>query len=120
MPNGTNAWILISLAGLFASGLPCVASGQASFGDPGAGRELALRRCSVCHNLEGQRSRVTRSAPSFIEMAAMRSRTDVNLRVYLRLQHVPELMLRGRGVDDLVAYILSLRGPGTVPALPPQ
>jgi hypothetical protein len=29
-------------------------------------------------------------------------------------------MLRGRGMDDLVAYILSLRGPGTVPTLPPR
>jgi mono/diheme cytochrome c family protein len=120
MPNRTNAWILIFLAGSFASGLPCVASGQASSGDPGSGRELALRRCSVCHNLEGHRSRVTRSAPSFNEMATLRSSTDVNLRVYLRLQHEPELMLRGRGMDDLVAYILSLRGPGTVPTLPPR
>lgn len=100
---------MLSCVGSLAIGLPCATSAQTS-GNPAAGRELALQRCSACHNLADRSSGVTRGTASFPDIAGMRSSTDVNLRSVLQYEHKPELLLRRRSVDDLVAFILSLRG----------
>ncbi len=108
---------MLMVASLAAT-LPLAALGQELLGDPDAGRELAQQHCAACHYVEGHGTRRTRSTPSLGEIAAKRTSTAVHLRDFLRLQHVPELELRARSVNDLVAYILSLQRPAELPALP--
>ena len=105
------------LAISFAGGVASIASAQGLSGDPALGRELAMRRCSACHDLQPQDSQRTRKASDFQAMASRRGNTAISLRSYLRLKHEPELMLGAGATDDIVAYILSLNNSGAVPGL---
>ena len=117
---GAARALLLIMVGSLASGLTFVASGQELLGDPEAGRELAQQQCAACHYVEGYRVRLTRTIPSFGEIAAKRSSSAVNLRDFLRSRHEPQLVLRARSANDIVAYILSLQAPPKLPALPPR
>ena len=53
-----------------------------------------------------------RPAPSFPQLARLSSTTELSLKVFLSLNHenMPNLMLTRDQMDDLAAYILSLKG----------
>ena len=76
-------------------------------GDPAEGMRLAMRSCVSCHGSQTAPQR----APSFSDIAAMKSTTGESLNVFLRTSHpsMPNLILTTTERDDIIAYILSLR-----------
>jgi mono/diheme cytochrome c family protein len=81
-------------------------------GNPREGRDLALRICADCHVVAPQQTRSpTDGAPPFAERARDPAITPLSLRVFLQTPHkqMPDLILTRTEIDDLIAYILSLR-----------
>jgi mono/diheme cytochrome c family protein len=82
-------------------------------GDPAAGQRLAERWCSgPCHVIGPASARGTSTGvPTFAAIARMPSTTPMSLRVFLQTPHagMPDLHLSRDEIDDLAAYILSLR-----------
>ena len=79
-----------------------------------AGQALAQRLCTECHAVQpGQLQSPATSAPPFAKIAAVPGMTSAALRVALQTSHrtMPNVMLRPDELDDVVAYILSLRSP---------
>ncbi len=91
---------------------PAAAQGQTPPGDPSAGRQLAETWCANCH-LTGpdQRSATSNGAPTFAAIAKMPAMTPAALGAFLRAPHdrMPDLHLSGTNIDDVVAYIATLR-----------
>ena len=83
-----------------------LAFGQ-QLGDPAAGKRVADTSCLSCHGSQT----VTQKAPSFSDIAGMKSTTAQSLGVFLRTSHssMPNLVLTPMERDDVIAYILSLR-----------
>ncbi|NJO35114.1 MAG: cytochrome c [Rhodospirillales bacterium] len=82
--------------------------------DVSAGRELALNWCSECHLVVENQDRVpSDGVPTFLAIANHRSTTELGLRVFLTSPHgkMPNIMLTREQMDEIVAYILSLRAP---------
>jgi cytochrome c len=83
-------------------------------GDADAGRHLAETWCSSCHVVSAGQSQGTSSgAPTFQAIAAQTSITPMALDAFLQTPHhrMPDLHLSRAEIDDVSAYILSLRGP---------
>ena len=78
-------------------------------GDPAAGKRVADTSCLSCHGSQT----AAQKAPSFAAIAGMKSTTAQSLGVFLRTSHpsMPNLLLTTTERDDVIAYILSLRGP---------
>ena len=99
---------LAGLAGIAAAGareLP---------GDPALGRDLALEACVECHEIEpGERDANLPDPPSFQNLADDPAMTALALRVFLVTPHInmPGLILSDAEVDDVIAYIHSLKAP---------
>jgi mono/diheme cytochrome c family protein len=82
-------------------------------GDPAAGYRLAQSSCSSCHLIDRSQATIgPNGAPTFSAVARMSSTTPISLRVFLQSPHskMPNLKLTHDEIDDLVAYILSLKG----------
>ncbi len=107
--NGSAAIALLT-AILLAAGLcPAVAQDD---GDVAAGRHLADTWCSSCHVVDPTLQRGTdNGAPAFTAIAGVTSTTPLALRAFLQTPHaqMPDLHLSRDEIDDLTAYILSLR-----------
>jgi len=108
----------VSVAAALAAGLgariggaPAVA--QVVTGDVVAGQRIAETWCANCH-LVGTRSTgpATDTAPSFVSIARRPSTTTISLRAFLQSPHrqMPNYQLSRAETDDVIAYILSLRG----------
>ncbi len=81
-------------------------------GDIAAGRHLADTWCSSCHAVDpAPQHRTDNGAPAFAAVAGMTSTTPLALRAFLQTPHaqMPDLHLSRDEIDDLTAYILSLR-----------
>ncbi|MCW3475394.1 c-type cytochrome [Limobrevibacterium gyesilva] len=80
-------------------------------GDVAAGRRLAEASCSTCHIIGPTPQRVGNDVPTFAAIARMPSTTPLALRAFLQTPHsrMPNLILKPGEIDDLIAYILSLR-----------
>lgn len=81
-------------------------------GDATAGRRLAETWCSSCHVVDPALHHGSdNGAPAFSAVAAMSSTTPLALRAFLQTPHaqMPDLHLSRNEIDDLAAYILSLR-----------
>jgi mono/diheme cytochrome c family protein len=98
---------LWSLLMLFAAA-PAIA--QLPSGDVSAGQRLVQAECSSCHDGEGSASR-QRPGPSLRAVAAMPSTTSMSLHAFLLTTHanMPNYHLTPQEIDNVVAYILSLR-----------
>jgi mono/diheme cytochrome c family protein len=81
-------------------------------GDVSAGRTLAKTWCSNCHVVERQASRGSDAVPSFPAIAEMSSTTSMSLHAFLQTPHgrMPDFKLSIKQIDDVTAYILSLKG----------
>lgn len=99
----------LALAGMVVS--PARAEDQNHAGDAAAGHRLATGWCSNCHGGDPRASEPAMGAPSFAEIANQRSTTAYRLRTFLRSSHttMPNFVIKPAEIDDLVAYILSLR-----------
>ena len=81
--------------------------------DPAAGRRLAEERCAACHAIPGVAPRIgIPGARSFEALAADPAVTGLTLHAYLRTLHppTPTFVLDEEQLNDVIAYILSLRG----------
>lgn len=74
--------------------------------DAARGRALVAANCDTCHA-----SVPAGRAPSFASVAAMPSTTALALGVFLRTSHpsMPNIVLSPAELDDVIAYILSLK-----------
>ena len=86
---------------------------QVNVGDPRQGHALAQDWCSSCHVVSPQQRQAGNDAvPSFSSIAHMPSTTATSLKAFLETPHppMPDLKLSQAQIDDIIAYILSLRG----------
>lgn len=79
--------------------------------DPATGAALAQTWCSGCHVVDPRQLRGNDAAPSFAAIAAAPATTSDSLHMFLAMPHapMPDLKLSGQQIDNVVAYILSLR-----------
>ena len=106
-----NPAIVIStaFAVVLATTQPLLA--QSSRGDAASGRLYAMNWCTECRSVEPETAGTGRFAPDFTAVAKSPSTTGFSLRAFLRSDHLrmPRFALKRTEVDDIVAYILSLR-----------
>ena len=92
---------------------PAAPAGAQQVGDPEAGRRLAETWDGNCHVIgPGASGPASDAVPTFPSVARMPSTTQFSLRVFLQSPHsrMPTLQLSRSETDDVIAYILSLRG----------
>jgi mono/diheme cytochrome c family protein len=107
----TTRLIAVPLFLLLAAAPPVAAQ---TIGDPDAGRTLAETWCVNCHVVTQSQSQGTSTgAPSFRAIAAQTAITPMALSAFLQTPHhrMPDLHLSRTEIDDVSAYILSLRPP---------
>ena len=78
-----------------------------------AGQALAKQWCGECHIVTADQSHAqSASAPSFFAVADDPSVTEGGLRAFLATPHppMPDIVLDRQQTDEIIAYILSLRG----------
>jgi mono/diheme cytochrome c family protein len=93
-------------------GMAAPALAQPEPGDPRAGQRLAVAWCANCHQVApGGPGPANDAAPSFAAVMQMASTTSMSLRVFLQSPHgaMPDYRLSREQMDDLVAYMLTLR-----------
>jgi len=92
--------------------LPALAQESNIKGDAARGYALAQRWCSDCHLLKGE-TRAVQGIPPFQAIARDPSKTPEYLRAFLVKPHgsMPPLELDRRQIEDIIAYIGSLRAP---------
>jgi mono/diheme cytochrome c family protein len=80
-------------------------------GDPTRGHVLAKTWCTGCHLIEAQEMTAKDAVPSFSAIAANKSTTIPALRAFLQTRHqnMPDWWLTRQQIDDVIAYVTSLR-----------
>ena len=81
-------------------------------GDAPAGFAYADGVCSECHAVrKGQRVSPHERAPAFEVVANTRGMSEMALRVWFQSPHpsMPNLVLKEKIADDVIAYIISLK-----------
>ena len=103
---------LAGLAGIATAS--ATAGAEALPGDPVLGHDLALEACAECHEVEpGERDAKLPDPPAFQNLADEPAMTALALRVFLSTPHtdMPGLILSDAEIDDLIAWIHSLKAP---------
>ena len=101
------------IAALLAGGL---LSNQSVADEPGnaeRGRKYALQTCASCHAVQLQEVELPVGEATPFKMIADRPEmTSLALKVFLQSPHpsMPNLMVEGEDADNVIAYILSLKG----------
>jgi mono/diheme cytochrome c family protein len=98
---------------ILAASVLAVAASPGFAQDMLAGREVAQRWCADCHLVApGQATASSDSVPTFMAIAARPNVTADALRAFLAEPHgrMPPLVLSSTDIDNMAAYILSLRG----------
>ncbi|MGF1639649.1 MAG: c-type cytochrome [Rhodospirillales bacterium] len=82
----------------------------AAAGDPAAGRDLAATWCGACHLVEGRLTTIDGARP-LAAVARDPKTTADRLHAFLVQPHggMPGLSLSRREIENLIAYIESLR-----------
>ena len=102
-------WSLVVLVALCAA--PAGANAQET-GDAKEGLAMAREVCSACHGVErGDAFSPNPLAPTFDLIAGTPGMTETALSVALQTSHksMPNLILKPDEIDDISAYILSLK-----------
>jgi cytochrome c len=101
--------LCLILAMLFANGQPV--SAQSAGGDAESGRLYSINVCTGCHSVDPETDGIGNFAPDFTAIAKQRSTTRGSLQAFLRSDHdrMPNFNLRPTEINDIVAYILTLR-----------
>jgi mono/diheme cytochrome c family protein len=97
-------------AATFAAQFPLLAQPLDS-GSIASGRQVAATLCANCHEISPTMYPTTVVGPKFDDIASLPSTTALSLKVFLRSNHnrMPNLILSGTDMDDVIAYILSLK-----------
>ncbi len=85
----------------------------AEIGNSQRGLDYARTACAECHAvLALDYNWPMRYAPPFQKIAKTKGVTRLALTAFLQTSHaeMPNLMVEGEDADDLIAYILSLKG----------
>jgi len=101
---------MIRVALLFSLFMVLLSPSVQAAGDAAAGKDLATTWCSTCHQMEGSRIAAD-AAPPFAAMARNPKVTPDRLRGFLVKPHggMPDLTLTRQEIENLVAYIESLK-----------
>lgn len=93
----------VACAGVAAEDLP---------GDPDSGAQLANEVCAACHVVSPDQMIDPGIGPSLLEVVEHPATTEISLRAFLQTPHatMPNLMLSREETDDLIAYLLALKG----------
>ena len=115
-------WLVLGLG--IVLGLATLAQAQdvgdvpmGEIGDPQAGFEYAHAVCAACHAISQEKS-PNPKAPRFKDVANTPGMTPTALKVWLQNANhptMPNIMIRGQELRNLIAYILSLKDQGSVP-----
>jgi cytochrome c len=102
----TSCRLFVALA--LAIGL----AGQAAAGDIDAGKRLTEQWCTSCHVIGGRGDRGTDAAPA-LPTIAQTTHDPARLKAWLVAPHppMPNLNLSRAEIDDISAYLMSLRQP---------
>jgi mono/diheme cytochrome c family protein len=103
---------LLRLLNLLPFFWACSSIAQPLPGDPLVGGKLAREVCAGCHIVsDDQLVDPDVGAPTFFDVVADPSVSELSLRAFLRTSHatMPNLILTPQETDDIIAYILSLR-----------
>jgi mono/diheme cytochrome c family protein len=89
-----------------------VAGGHAVAQDVAAGADLARQVCAQCHVVAADQMIDPGVGPSLLEVAEHPATTELSLRAFLRTPHatMPNLILTPEETDDVIAYLLTLKG----------
>jgi mono/diheme cytochrome c family protein len=99
------------MIGAVLAGAAMAAPAMAESGNATRGRALAEQFCAKCHAIAPGRTGPEPAVPSFMRMAADPEQTRSSLRQFITLPHYemePQTMTSAE-IDDVIAYILSLR-----------
>ena len=103
--------LAVALAGIASPGMVFAAEA----GDPQRGLAYAKTACAECHAVEGERAASPNiKAPHFHAIADSPGMTTRALVVWLQSSHhatMPNLIIAPDDLDNVVAYIMSLRAP---------
>jgi mono/diheme cytochrome c family protein len=96
------------ISAIFAGG---GSSDAQRIGNAGQGRRVAHADCAQCHGVDRDSYSNNLAAPAFDDIANIPGMTSRALIVALQTSHrsMPNLIIKGRDAEDLVAYILSLK-----------
>ena len=100
----------LALIALLAAG-PAWAAGDTTV--TAAGQRLAQQWCAECHVVTGlEAPPAIDDVPTFRTVANDPSVTELSLRAFLKTPHppMPNFILTPEQMDEIVAYILSLKG----------
>lgn len=89
-----------------------VAFAQSGGGDAKAGSTYAEKICAECHAVRaGARTSPNDRAPAFQSVAESRGMSEMALRAWFQTPHpsMPNLVIRDKEADNVIAYILSLK-----------
>lgn len=102
---------LIALAAVLLTTLSAIAADETGPGDAGHGRGLAVRWCSSCHQVTDDQQRTKAGAPAFSTIAQSPGFNADRLARLMLSPHpsMAKLSLSQRAVEDIAAYILSLK-----------
>lgn len=112
MARWTKRFVTATAAGGLAF---CACAGAAAAQDRTdvtRGHELARAWCAECHGVEpGETTGAYETPPSFQSFARNPEITETSLKAFLQLTHplMPQVKLKPDEIDEIVAYILSLK-----------
>jgi mono/diheme cytochrome c family protein len=101
---------------VMAAGLTAEAARGDEIGDAKRGLEYAQATCAGCHAILYEDTASPEPAsPTFKAVADTPGVTRTALSVFLQSPHptMPNLIVQGEDADNLIAYILSLKGDGS-------
>jgi mono/diheme cytochrome c family protein len=103
------AFVILLLTGFGASAEGPVTSAP----DAEHGEELAVRLCSNCHLVSSAQEEVVADVPSFHEIANMQDQTagSIMAKIIIPKHPMPVIPITQAELNDLAAYILTLRDP---------
>jgi mono/diheme cytochrome c family protein len=108
------ARIVFMLASLSMIGVGASLAGPVtSAPDPEHGKSLAQRLCATCHLVTSEQAHAIADIPSFREIANKQGQTQgaIMARIMIPKHPMPVIPLTKSELNDLAAYILSLRNP---------
>lgn len=90
---------------------PVAALAQVPTGDPSEGSKIAKTWCSNCHVIDNHPTRAGDTVPSFPVIAKRPTTTVLSLEAFLQTPHgqMPNFQLGRKEIDDVAAYIMTLR-----------